>query len=65
MNSIEIMKNKLKMRRAVGIILIRDDGLVWTGKRKNGPGVRMGEKNLWQMPQGGIDNGEEPNLTLR
>ena len=49
MNNIEIMKNKLKMRRAVGIILIRDDGLVWTGKRKNGPGVRLGEKNLWQL----------------
>jgi putative (di)nucleoside polyphosphate hydrolase len=49
----------LKMRKAVGIILIRDDGFVWTGKRKISPGVRDGEKNLWQMPQGGIDEGEK------
>ena len=60
MNNIKIMRNELKMRRGVGIILIKDDGLVWTGKRKNGPGVRVGERNLWQMPQGGIDDGEEP-----
>ena len=58
MNDIEVIKNNLKMRNAVGIILIRNDGFVWTGKRRNGPGVRLGEKNLWQMPQGGIDEGE-------
>ncbi len=50
----------LKMREAVGVILMRKDGMIWTGKRKIGPGVRPGEKNLWQMPQGGIDEGEEP-----
>tara|TARA_B100000242_G_scaffold294197_1_gene275412 strand:+ start:6198 stop:6713 length:516 start_codon:yes stop_codon:yes gene_type:complete len=60
MNNIEKIKNKLKMRKAVGIILMRDDGLVWTGKRKDGPGIRSGEKKLWQMPQGGIDQGEKP-----
>lgn len=60
MSDIEVIKNNLKMRNAVGIILIRNDGFVWTGKRKSGPGVRLGEKNLWQMPQGGIDDGEEP-----
>ena len=52
--------NNLKIRKAVGIILIRKDGFVWTGKRKLGPGVRFGEKKLWQMPQGGIDEGEKP-----
>ena len=52
--------NNLKIRKAVGIILIRKDGFVWTGKRKLGPGVRFGEKKLWQKPQGGIDNGEKP-----
>ena len=46
MNNIEKIKNKLKMRKAVGIILMRDDGLVWTGKRKDGPGIRSGEKKL-------------------
>ena len=60
MNNTEKIKNKLKMRKAVGIILMRDDGLVWTGKRRDGPGVRSGEKKLCQMPQGGIDQGEKP-----
>ena len=60
MKSLNHEINNLKMRKAVGIILIRKDGFVCTGKRKLGPGVRFGEKKLWQMPQGGIDNGERP-----
>ena len=54
------MSKKLGLRKAVGIILARDDGKIWTGKRKIGIGVRANEKNLWQMPQGGIDSGESP-----
>jgi len=50
----------LGLRKAVGIILTRKDGKIWTGKRKIGIGVRPNEKNLWQMPQGGIDIGETP-----
>ena len=50
----------LGLREAVGIILTRKDGKIWTGKRKIGIGVRPNEKNLWQMPQGGIDIGETP-----
>lgn len=53
-------KKIIKLRDCVGIILARKDGKVWTGKRKLGVGVRFGEKNLWQMPQGGIDEGETP-----
>ena len=60
MNYSDAQIENLKMRKAVGIILIRNDGFVWTGKRKLGPGVRPGEYNLWQMPQGGIDEGEKP-----
>ena len=53
------MKDKiLGLRQAVGIILAKEDGKIWTGKRKIGIGVRPNEKNLWQMPQGGIDQGE-------
>ncbi len=53
------MKDKiLDLRQAVGIILAKEDGKIWTGKRKIGIGVRPKEKNLWQMPQGGIDQGE-------
>ena len=51
MNNTEKIKNKLKMRKAVGIILMRDDGLVWTGKRRDGPGVRSGEKNSGKCPK--------------
>ena len=54
------MNKNLGLRKAVGIILARDDGKIWTGKRKIGIGVRPNEKNLWQMPQGGIDIGESP-----
>ena len=54
------MSENLGLRKAVGIILARDDGKIWTGKRKIGIGVRANEKNLWQMPQGGIDSGESP-----
>ena len=46
------MNRNLGLRKAVGIILARDDGKIWTGKRKIGIGVRPNEKNLWQMPQG-------------
>ena len=51
-------KKIIKLRDCVGIILARKDGKVWTGKRKLGMGVRIGEKNLWQMPQGGVDKNE-------
>lgn len=51
---------ELELRKAVGIILARYDGKVWTGKRKTGIGVRPNEQNLWQMPQGGIDENEKP-----
>ena len=54
------MNKNLELRKAVGIILARDDGKIWTGKRKIGIGARPNEKNLWQMPQGGIDIGESP-----
>ena len=51
---------ELELRKAVGIILARYDGKVWTGKRKAGIGIRPNEQNLWQMPQGGIDENEKP-----
>ncbi len=41
-------------RRGVGIMLFNAAGLVFVAKRKDTPG------EAWQMPQGGIDPGEEP-----
>jgi putative (di)nucleoside polyphosphate hydrolase len=46
-------KQKLPMRIGVGIILLNDKNQVFVGKRKDNPG------DLWQMPQGGVDDGED------
>ena len=46
----------LPYRRGVGVVLINRDGLVWVGERHDMPGA-------WQMPQGGIDDGEMPRDT--
>lgn len=40
-------------RKGVGLLLFNRQGLVFTGMRADTPGA-------WQMPQGGIDKGEEP-----
>jgi len=51
----------LNYRPCVGIMLFSHAGLVFVGHRrsKNIPDdLRLGYE--WQMPQGGIDNGEEP-----
>jgi putative (di)nucleoside polyphosphate hydrolase len=44
---------KLPMRIGVGIILLNNKNLVFVGKRKDNPGDK------WQMPQGGVDDGED------
>lgn len=41
-------------RPGVGIMLLNRQGLVWVGNRHDL------EHDAWQMPQGGIDKGEEP-----
>ena len=48
------MISKLPMRLGVGIILLNKDNEVFVGKRKDNP------IDKWQMPQGGIDDNEEP-----
>lgn len=45
-------KQKLPMRIGVGIIILNDNNQVFVGKRKDNP------VNKWQMPQGGVDDGE-------
>ena len=51
----------LPYRPCVGVALFNRDGLVFIGRRKReaGPEHVDGER-AWQMPQGGIDDGEEP-----
>ncbi|CAG1001772.1 MAG: RNA pyrophosphohydrolase [Rhizobiaceae bacterium] len=51
----------LPYRPCVGIMVLNRDGLVWAGRRIAEDDSEMsGAKNLWQMPQGGIDAGEDP-----
>ena len=50
------MKNDIKnlpLRNGVGIVLLNKYNKVFVAKRIDNP------KNFWQMPQGGVDNGEE------
>lgn len=44
--------SNLPYRPCVGVILFNTDGLVFVGERIDTPGA-------WQMPQGGIDEGED------
>ncbi len=51
----------LPYRPCVGIMVLNRRGLVWSGHRIAEPDSEMaGTDKLWQMPQGGIDKGEEP-----
>ena len=54
------MTDTLPYRPCVGIMVLNRDGLVWVGRRFAEPdGEMSGARQLWQMPQGGIDPGED------
>ena len=50
----------LPYRPCAGIALFNRDGLVWIGRRIDGPQEAEGIGHWWQMPQGGIDGDEDP-----
>jgi putative (di)nucleoside polyphosphate hydrolase len=51
----------LPYRPCVGIMALNREGLVWAGRRIALSDSEMaGTDRLWQMPQGGIDKGEDP-----
>lgn len=51
----------LPYRPCVGIMVLNRDGLVWCGRRiAETDSEFAGTDKRWQMPQGGIDAGEEP-----
>jgi putative (di)nucleoside polyphosphate hydrolase len=50
----------LPYRPCVGAMILNRDGLVWIGHRYGMPGDPEGRETWWQMPQGGIDEGEDP-----
>ena len=45
--------NNLPLRSGVGIVVLNQKNQVFLAKRIDNP------KNFWQMPQGGVDKGEE------
>src|SRR5690606_33874809 len=47
----------LPYRPCVGIALFNRQGLVWVGKRTK---ISVEGPDGWQMPQGGLDKGEDP-----
>ena len=50
------MENKYKnlpLRSGVGIVVLNKENKVFVAKRIDNP------KNFWQMPQGGVDDGED------
>ncbi|MFT3733005.1 MAG: RNA pyrophosphohydrolase [Hyphomicrobium sp.] len=55
----------LPYRPCVGQMVINADGLVWVGRRADLPGDAEGRGTWWQMPQGGIDPGEDPAVAAR
>jgi putative (di)nucleoside polyphosphate hydrolase len=51
----------LPYRPCVGIMVLNKDGHVWVGRRIPLENSEYdGSPQLWQMPQGGIDPGEDP-----
>ena len=48
-----MINEKLPMRTGVGIIVLNNENKVFVAKRKDNP------VNKWQMPQGGVDKGED------
>lgn len=46
-------RSKMLYRPCVGVVLLNSDNRVFVGERIDSPGA-------WQMPQGGVDEGEEP-----
>jgi len=45
---------RLPYRPCVGLMLMNADGKIFVGQRNDG------HKEAWQMPQGGVDKGEDP-----
>lgn len=61
MSQATVKAEDLPYRPCVGVMILNRDGLVWAGRRiPDGNSEYDGSPQLWQMPQGGIDKGEDP-----
>ena len=55
------MTKSLPYRPCVGVMLVNAEGLVFVGRRRNKrQPEHVSPGHEWQMPQGGIDPGEQP-----
>jgi putative (di)nucleoside polyphosphate hydrolase len=61
----DVPVEELPYRPCVGIALFSRDGLVWIGSRSDENAEGEGKGNWWQMPQGGLDEGEDPEEAAR
>lgn len=49
-----------RYRPCVGVAVFNRDGLVWIGHRSDADAEGEGKGHWWQMPQGGLDDEEDP-----
>ena len=61
----KIKAEDLPYRPCVGIVLLNADGKVWAGRRLPNTETFGKDALRWQMPQGGIDKGEDPLLAAK
>ena len=56
------LKDSLPYRKCAGIMVINKENKIWMGHRPIVPNDEFKPEDIkrWQMPQGGIDKGEEP-----
>lgn len=60
-NGKPVKAEDLPYRPCVGVMVLNRAGLVWAGRRIIDANSEYdGSPQLWQMPQGGIDKGEDP-----
>jgi putative (di)nucleoside polyphosphate hydrolase len=52
-------RDMLQYRPCVGVMLVNDEGKVFVGKR-----IDNKEGDRWQMPQGGVDPGEDLDVAM-
>ena len=56
-----VNQSDLPYRPCVGLALFNREGLVFVGRRRSEAGPEhVDDTHSWQMPQGGIDPGEDP-----
>jgi putative (di)nucleoside polyphosphate hydrolase len=58
-------KERLPYRPCVGIMLLNAEGHAFIGRRADHEGEPEGTGTWWQMPQGGVDEGEDVEAAAR